>query len=262
MDHIRAVAFDLFNTLITVGPQTLEEANQRLIRSLSASGLSLDPEAFRKAHHQAAIRHLEECRKEGRETHNRFWIRDALEEQGYSIPSGDRRIAAAVDAYFTAFLDYCRLIPRTNEMLETLRGFYPLGLLSNFTHGPAVRKLLSYVGLDRFFDVVIISGEVGYRKPHPLPFHALVDYVGVQGHQVVYVGDDLEPDILGAGRAGLNPVWTTYVRDHQIPCSPGILGFAEQAAEPGVPRISNWQDFLSLLSLPCLPQSNDAVDNP
>jgi len=253
MNDIRAIAFDLFNTLITVEPQTLEVANKRLIGSLSATGFSLDPEAFREAHRQSAIRHLEESSKDGRETHNRFWISAALEEQGYSIPPDDRRIGAAVDAYFSAFLDYCRLIPQTKEMLETLRGSYPLGLLSNFTHGPAVRKLLSQVGLDRFFEVVIISGEVGYRKPHPLPFRVLVDHLGVPSHQVIFVGDDLEPDILGAGRAGLNPVWTTYVRDQQIPCSTGILCSPEQDPEPGVPRISDWQDLMSLLSLPCLP---------
>jgi putative hydrolase of the HAD superfamily len=255
MDHIRAVAFDLFNTLITVEPQTLEEANKRLIGSLSDSGLSMDPEAFRKAHRQAAIRHLEECRKEGRETHNRFWISAALEEQGYPIPPDDGRIGAAVDAYFSAFLEYCRLIPHTREMLEILQTSYPLGLLSNFTHGPAVRKLLSQVGLDRFFEAVIISGELGYRKPHPFPFHELVDHLGVLGHQVVYVGDDPEPDILGARRAGLYPVWTTYVRDQQIPCATAILCSGEQDVEPGVPRISNWEDLLSLLSLPHLPPS-------
>jgi putative hydrolase of the HAD superfamily len=252
MNNIKAVAFDLFNTLITVAPQTLEEANKRLIGSLCDSGLPLDPESFGKAHRLAAIRHLEECRKDGRETHNRFWISDALGEQGYPIPPHDGRIGAAVDAYFSAFLDYCRLIPHTREMLTTLQTFYPLGLLSNFTHGPAVRKLLSYVGLDSFFEVVIISGELGYRKPHPLPFHTLVEHLGVSGRQLIYVGDDPEPDILGAGRAGLYPVWTTYVRDQQIPCSSGILCSVEQDVGPGVPRISNWEDLLSLLSLPRL----------
>ena len=247
MNQIRAIAFDLFNTLITVEPQTLEDANKRLFASLSEGGFKLDADSFRRAHREAAIRHIEQSRKDGRETHNRFWISDALEEQGYHVSPDDSHIAAAVEAYFSAFLDHCRLLPRTKEMLAALQPSYRLGLLTNFTHGPAARKLLSHVGLDPFFEVVIISGELGYRKPHPHPFQELVKHLGVQSHQVIYVGDDPEPDILGAKQAGLNPVWTTYVRDQQIPFAAGVLYSEQQNPEPGVPRISSWDDLFPLL---------------
>jgi putative hydrolase of the HAD superfamily len=253
MISIRAIGFDLFNTLITVEPQTLEDANKRLFSSLSERGFNLDADAFRKAHRTAAIRHIEESRKDGRETHNRFWIRDALEEQGYRVSPEDGRIAAAVEAYFSAFLDHCRLLPGTREMLTALQSSYPLGLLSNFTHGPAARELLSRVRLDPFFQVVIISGELGYRKPDPRPFDELVKHLGVESHQVVYVGDDPEPDILGARQAGLNPVWSTYVRDQQIPFAAGVLYPERMNPEPGVPTISNWDDLFPLLGLPKKP---------
>lgn len=247
MNPVRAIAFDLFNTLITVAPQTLEDANARLIDSLSGSDFKLEEEAFEKAHRAAAIRHIQESRENGRETHNSLWISAALAEQGYRVPPKDRRISLAVDAYFSAFPDHCRLIPRTKEMLVTLRSSFPLGLLSNFTHGPAARKLLSHLGLDTFFGVVIISGELGYRKPHPIPFMELIERLGVPNHEVIYVGDDPEPDILGAMQAGLQPVWSTYVRDRRIPFTPGIVSSHQVSVGPGVPAISNWEDFLSLL---------------
>jgi len=247
MNHIRAIAFDLFNTLITVEPQTLEDANMRLFASLSGGGFKLDADSFKRAHREAALRHIQQCRKNGRETHNRFWISDALVEQGYPLSPDDTRIGAAVEAYFTAFLDHCRLIPETKEMLAALQPSYPLGLLSNFTHGPAARKILSHVGLDSFFAVVIISGELGYRKPDPRPFEELVKQLGVQSWSVLYVGDDPEPDILGARQAGLNPVWTTYVRDRKIPFGSGVLYSEQENPEPGVPRITGWNDLLELL---------------
>lgn len=247
MHPVSAIAFDLFNTLITVGPQTLEDANERLVTSLSEGGFRLDADSFRKAHRAAALRHIEQCRKSGRETHNRFWISDALQEQGYPVPPDDRRITAAVDAYFSAFLDHCRLIPDTKEMLTALQPSYRLGLLSNFTHGPAARKLLFHVGLDSFFPVVIISGELGYRKPDPRPFEELVKQLGVESFRVLYVGDDPEPDILGATQAGLSPVWTTYVRDQKIPFAAGVLSSQQWNPKPGVPRISSWDDLFSLL---------------
>jgi len=247
MNDIRAVAFDLFNTLVTVEPQTLEDANARLFASLSASHFALEADSFAKAHREAAIRHIQESREDGRETHNSLWISAALEEQGFRVPPDDSRIAFAVDAYFSAFLEHCRLIPHTIEMLTKLRSSYRLGLLSNFTHGPAARKLLSHAGLEIYFEAVIISGELGYRKPHPLPFLELVDRLGVPNHQVVYVGDDPEPDIFGAGEAGLRPVWSTYVRDRRIPFAAGILSSDQGYVGANVPTISNWDDLLSLL---------------
>jgi len=248
MNEIKAIGFDLFNTLITVEPQTLQEAHGRLFGSLNESGFHLDEDVFRKAHRQSAIDHLAECQKDGRETHNRFWISAALADQGYQVSPEDWRIAAAVDRYFSAFLEYCHLIPGTGSMLETVRKKYRLGLLTNFTHGPAARNILEYLGITPFFGTILISGELGYRKPHPSVFLKLVEMFGVKTSQILYVGDDPEPDIKGARAVGLQPVWTTYVMDHQIHYARGILNGVPEPPDPTVPRISTWQDLLSLLN--------------
>lgn len=248
MDDIRAIGFDLFNTLITVEPHILEEANNRLIRCLCKSGFDLEEKPFKKAHREAALHFLEECRKDLRETHNRFWISAALKSQGYDVPPDDLQIAKAVDAYFSSFLECCRLIPGTKEMLGALKKEYRLGLLSNFTHAPAARKIIDQVGVSPFFDVVLISDELGYRKPHALVFHRLIEKLGVEKNQILYVGDDPEPDIAGAQQAGLQPVWTTYVRDQNISPAPGILSRGKDTPDGNVPRISQWKDLLSLLN--------------
>jgi putative hydrolase of the HAD superfamily len=247
MKYITAIGFDLFNTLITVDAPALDKALYRLMRSLLKSGFALDKTAFNRAYREAALRFVEEARQDGRETHNRFWISAALQSQGYHVPPDDARIASGVDAYFSAFFEHCHLIPGTAEMLGTLKAPYRLGLLSNFTHGPAARKIIDLVGLTSFFDVVLISGELGYRKPHPLVFHRLIECFDVKGRQILYVGDDPEPDILGAERAGIQPVWFTYVLDHNIAPAPGIRSSNVQDPDSEVPRISTWQEFLVLL---------------
>jgi putative hydrolase of the HAD superfamily len=248
MNQVRAIGFDLFNTLITVEPQTLQEAHRRLFNSLIESGYQLDENAFGKAHRQAALEHLARCRKDGRETHNRFWISAALADQGYEVTPEHLSIRVAVEAYFSAFLDYCHLIPGTGSMLETVKKRYRLGLLTNFTHGPAARNILDHLGITPFFGTILISGELGYRKPHPSVFLKLVEHLGFEAGQILYVGDDPEPDIEGARTAGLQPVWTTYVMDHEIPYARGILTGAPEPPDPPVPRISSWQDLLSLLN--------------
>jgi putative hydrolase of the HAD superfamily len=246
MDKIKAIGFDLFNTLIIADNQALIDAMSRLTQSLQQSGLNLELEEFRKAHRDAALRFIKETRQHGKETHNRFWISAALESQDHQVPPDDPIISKAVDAYFSAFPEHIRLIPGTSEMLESLKGRYRLGLLSNFTHAPAARAIIDSVGLTPFFDVLIISGELGYCKPHPLVFRRLVEELGVKKSQILFVGDDPLPDITGASQAGLKPVWMTYVLDKKIPLSLSASSDAEMV-DQNVPVISTWRDLLDLL---------------
>lgn len=243
----KAIGFDLFNTLLTVHPDAMGEAHERLTRTLREEGLPVDEEPFHQAYVEAAKRFFEEARQDGRETHNRFWIADALERTGHTVPPDDPRIARVVTAYFSAFEPHCRLIPGTEEMLGALERRYRLGLLSNFTDGPAARRILDVVGLPRFFRTVLISGELGYRKPHPLTFEALVQALGVEPGEVLFVGDDPEADVHGALQAGLRPVLTTCARDAAIPSATTPLSHDRIDRPPEVPCISCWQDLLSLL---------------
>ncbi len=96
--------------------------------------------------------------------------------------------------------------------------------------------------------MVLISGDLGYRKPHQSVFRELILQLGVEKDQIVFVGDDPEADVAGALRAGLQPIWTTYVRDNNISPAPGMLGPGDAAPDPAVPRIANWQDLLTLLN--------------
>jgi len=247
MSRIKAIGFDLFNTLLTIEPSALDEAVERLVLSLDMSDISLEKESFKKVHGESALRFINEARRDGRETHNRFWISFALRSQGYEIEPDDARIAKAVSAYFSAFMGHCHLIPGTMEMLETLKGPYRLGLLSNFTHPPAIREIIDSLGLTPHFDAVLISGELGYRKPHPMVFRLLIEELHVKRNQILFIGDDPEPDITGAMQAGIQPVWFTYVRDNKMPSTPGIAGMIAGDPEGDVTRISEWADLICLL---------------
>jgi len=249
MDHIRAIGFDLFNTLITLAPPTLNRAMDSLIHSLRDSGFSIEDEPFEEVYGKTTLRYLEESRKDGRETHNRYWISSALRALGYPVSPHDPTISRAVEAYFSTFYHGCRLIAGTKEMLEALKPKYRLGLLTNFTHPPAVRRVIDTLGLYPFFEGILISGELGYRKPHPSVFQNLIELLGVKKRQILYVGDDPVPDIMGARKAGLQPVWTTCVRDQKIPVARGLFSREEDKPDFQVPRISKWEELISLLGL-------------
>jgi putative hydrolase of the HAD superfamily len=51
---------------------------------------------------------------------------------------------------------------------------------------------------------LVISSEVGYRKPHPSFFQAACAHLELPPEAVLCVGDDLENDVRGAIRAGLS----------------------------------------------------------
>lgn len=247
MNHIRAIGFDLFNTLITAEPRTIDEAQNRLIHSLRQSGFALESEPFFQAYREATGYFWEESRKNGKETHNRFWISAALVSLGYPVPPEDPRIAIAVNAYFSAFFECCHLLPGTQQMLRTLKESYRLGLLSNFTHAPAARKIITSLGLTPFFDVLLISGELGFRKPHPFVFLQLIKHLGMKNYEVLFVGDEPESDITGARESGLKPVWTTYVQDMNIPTAQRILYSDTEKPDSTVPRISGWDELFVLV---------------
>jgi putative hydrolase of the HAD superfamily len=249
MENVKAIGFDLFNTLITMEFEALKDALSRLTSSLRGNGFAIEHTDFVRAHSEAVLEFLEQTKRDGKESHNRFWISTALAKLGHEVSPDDPHISTAVDTYFSAFIQYAKLIPGTKEMLSTLRQHYRIGLLSNFTHPPAANQIIAEFDLEPFFEVVLISGDLGYRKPHLSVFEALIDQLGVEKEEIAFVGDDPEADVAGALRAGLQPVWTTYVRDNNITPAPGVVGKGQTDPDPTVPRISNWEDLLALLKI-------------
>ena len=248
MQNIKAVGFDLFNTLISMETIALKDAMGRLTTSLKEKGLDVAHESFVRDYREAVLQFLQQTKRDGKESHNRFWITAALAKQGLEVSPEDPQISAAVEKYFSAFVQYTKLIPGTKKMLGILQKRYRIGLLSNFTHPPAARNIMSELGLTPFFEVVLISGDLGYRKPHGSVFEELIDQLGVQRDEIAFVGDDPDADIEGATRSGLKPIWTTYVRDNNITPAPGMLGPTDDDPGPEVPRICDWQDLLTLLN--------------
>ncbi len=60
--------------------------------------------------------------------------------------------------------------------------------------------------LKHFGDDLVISSEVGFKKPHRSFFEKACAHLGLEPRQVVCVGDDLENDVTGAVQAGLSAV--------------------------------------------------------
>src|SRR2546428_8349325 len=55
----------------------------------------------------------------------------------------------------------------------------------------------------QYFEVVIASEEVGVRKPNPKIFRICLSRLRLRRNQVIFVGDSLLYDVVGAKAAGI-----------------------------------------------------------
>lgn len=79
-----------------------------------------------------------------------------------------------------------------------------LGIVSN--NGWWLPDLVKQLGLAAFFDAVVTSARVGYRKPRSEIFVHALEAIGATTEEALFVGDDYENDVLGAQAAGLRAV--------------------------------------------------------
>ncbi len=101
--------------------------------------------------------------------------------------------------------DVWRVFPDVRPCLERLGELgMKLGAVSNWDE--RLRPLLSDLDLARYFDVMVISHEIGAAKPAPEIFEQAVRLLGVPAGAVVHVGDSEAEDVAGASAAGLTGV--------------------------------------------------------
>ena len=112
-----------------------------------------------------------------------------------------------LDDYETKFQFHCVPFPALLEMLATLKQQgYLLGIITN-GRGEFQTKAISGLGIDDYFDVIIISEIEGVRKPELEIFQLALDRLGVLAQNSIFVGDNPTADISGAKNAGMRAIW-------------------------------------------------------
>jgi putative hydrolase of the HAD superfamily len=127
----------------------------------------------------------------------------------------ERYLAAAHAAWHRSF----SVPPIMRSLLESLRdNDLRLALVSNTaTPGGLLRAFLEEQGIAPRVDAIVLSSEVGKRKPHAAMFERALAELGVAADEAVFVGDRLYQDVLGAGRLGLTTVQALWFRADEHP---------------------------------------------
>jgi putative hydrolase of the HAD superfamily len=113
----------------------------------------------------------------------------------------------ALDVFFEDYISLLELRPFAEKLLKQIKKTHKLGLVSNFTYAPVVQDSLKRLGISRYFDVVVVSGDCGWRKPHKQIFEDALQRLGVEAEETVFIGDSPLEDIKGATAAGMKTVF-------------------------------------------------------
>jgi len=99
------------------------------------------------------------------------------------------------------------IIPQENiDIVKELKKDYKVGLLSNNVK-EWIEKALDNHKISGLFDGVIVSSEVGARKPDARIYLAALKKFSVKPEETVFVADEIGEDLVGAKGCGLKTVW-------------------------------------------------------
>jgi putative hydrolase of the HAD superfamily len=98
------------------------------------------------------------------------------------------------------------LFPSAIESLEYLVPKYSLHLVTNGFQEVQEQKF-NIARLDRFFKTVTTSEEAGIKKPEPGIFRFAFEKAACSAEESIYIGDDMEVDIVGARNVGMDQVY-------------------------------------------------------
>jgi putative hydrolase of the HAD superfamily len=203
--RIKVVAFDLDDTLYNA----TELARQARINGLNAminKGLKIDL--------KKAILILDEIVNEygtNNSRHYNIFIRriNRFNPKIDFIPADQKNkfVSAAVMAYHAQKI---KLIKPFRDVIPGLKQIKELGIktaiISDGIPIKQYEKILR-LGIDELIDLVVISDEIGVRKPNPKLFEYFLKKFGINGEDSLYVGDNLEKDLIPARKNEIHSVY-------------------------------------------------------
>lgn len=142
--------------------------------------------------------------------HYDYFIRRLNIYENYAITFNKqiRYITAAVMAYHAQKLKHIRLYDDVLKCLEKLKkSSIKTAIITDGIPIKQYEKILR-LGIDDLIDLVVISDEIGIRKPNPDLFSYCLKKFKVKGQETIYVGDHIYKDIIPAK---LNKIHSVYI---------------------------------------------------
>jgi len=247
---IRAVVFDLFDTLVDLHSEDLP-MEEHHGAPLPASVRPLYAAVTRDADvpFDDFTRALVESRRSFGETHfahdrevpTLLLFQDVMQRLALSDPDLPRLLT---DTHVGVLRSAVAVPCHHAEVLGDLRARARLGLCSNFSHSETALGVLDDAGLLAPLDAVVVSDAFGLRKPRREIFDEVLARLDAVPEEVIHVGDNLGADIAGAAELGIRTVWITRrVRDPEAQLR-GYTGPLPDHTIADLAELSRWLEAL------------------
>jgi HAD superfamily hydrolase (TIGR01549 family) len=218
MRTYNVLLFDLFDTLLLFHRDRLPvvSVDGQEVRTSSVASYTVIAEAYPQISfpefYQAFFAGFQEAERLRAVDHREVTARErflfTFERLGLPLtPSTQEVFERALVAHMEGLAKAMEFPAESLRVLEWARKRYRVGMVSNFDHPPAAYKVMAEQGVRGFFEEIIISGEVGWRKPSREIFRIAFERMGIGPAEAIFVGDNLEIDILGAKQVGMDVIW-------------------------------------------------------
>jgi HAD superfamily hydrolase (TIGR01509 family) len=220
----RAVFFDLFDTLVRFDRDRLPEIEikGRAVRSTAGHlhavlgrhvpGVTLEAcydallSSWKEAERLRAIDHREVSARE------RFsFFFPALGLAPAAVPRGLDE--ALIEAHRHELAKAATFPPHHRPLLQALARRHCLAVVSNFDYSPTALGILEAAGVRELFAAIVVSDEVGWRKPRADIFQEALRRTGEEPHGTLFVGDRIDIDVAGAHAVGMDAAWINPGRE-------------------------------------------------
>jgi putative hydrolase of the HAD superfamily len=152
------------------------------------------------------------------EKHYLRWHRFEATLRDFQID--DQELAKTIgNAYVTISPQKTNLLPNAVAVLGYLKEKYALHIITNGFEEVQFTKMKN-CNIRHFFDHIITSEAAGSKKPDAGIFDFALNVVGTEPSKCIMIGDDLDTDIIGAAKAGIDAI---YFNPGNVPHNGGVL---------------------------------------
>jgi putative hydrolase of the HAD superfamily len=212
----KAILFDLDGTLCDEGHAV--DAGLAAFHAAHGEVLGLPIEALRKRWRELSLRYFPDFLS-GKLS---LWEQRRMRMFDLFAQNGARLTEAEADRVYSVFLEgyghSWRAFPDTLGAIQELSP-YRLAVLTNGYIDIQTAKLRA-TGLIQYFESVFTPHQLGAAKPDPEAFLSACRRIDCDPQDCIFVGDDLEVDVLASVRAGLRGVWVN--RNSPAPVQPEV----------------------------------------
>jgi HAD superfamily hydrolase (TIGR01549 family) len=205
MARIRAVTFDLWNTLLTSTPGAVEIRSRSWREVIVERGLDIGDDLLHGTLSMLPARFDEEWRA-GRQYGPTEALADCFTAFGDRLASEDRDALAAAFEAASYELKVAPVADAAEVLSAVAATGVAVGIISDTTLAVG-RHLRTYLDQHRILQHVTFaafSDEVGVYKPDPAIFRVALDGLGIDDPTTVaHVGDLMRTDVAGARAMGM-----------------------------------------------------------